>query len=60
MMPDNIIQMINTLQKEYNLDMLDIHQVKKWALERKMYDLIVYINNNLSDYVLFVRKIKEK
>ena len=33
-----------------------IGEVKKHALNRKMYDLIVFINSNLPEYVEFIRK----
>ena len=55
-MTENIKQMISYLQKFESIDMLDIGEVKKHALNRKMYDLIVFINSNLPEYVEFIRK----
>ena len=54
-MGDNIKRMIYYLQQVENIDMLDIGEVKKCALNRKMYDLIVFINSNLSEYVDYIK-----
>ena len=59
-MPDEIKHMIEALYRENNIDLLDISLVKRYALERKMYELIVYINNNLSDYIIYVRNKAHK
>ena len=55
-MGDNIKRMIICLQGTENVDMLDISVVKKLALNRKMYDLIVFINSNLSEYVDYIKE----
>ena len=55
-MTDSIRRMIYYLQQAENIDMLDIGEVKKRALNRKMYDLIVFINSNLPEYVEYIKE----
>ena len=54
-MTDSIRRMICYLQQVEDIDMLDIGAVKRCALNRKMYDLIVFINSNLSEYVEYIK-----
>lgn len=42
------------------INMSDIHSVQKYALEQKLYDLVVYINNNSKDYFSFVKTLNQK
>ena len=42
------------------VDLYDIKKLKNIALENKMYDLIVYINNDPYDYFSFVSQINNK
>ena len=55
-MRNNIKRLIRYLQEEENIDMLDIKKVKKIALNKKMYDLIIFINENFSEYVSFIKE----
>lgn len=52
-----IIKKINIL-KNRGIDLLNIKQVKNTALDMKMYDLVVYINNNFTDYIEHVKKLR--
>ena len=52
---ENIIKL-----KSYGLDLYDIKLIKNTALENKMYDLIVYINNTPFDYLNFIAQLNEK
>lgn len=54
-MADGIKRMIFCIQQTEDIDMLDIGEVKRCALNRKMYDLIVFINSNLSEYVEYIK-----
>ena len=45
--------------KENGEDLLDLRTIKNKALELKMYDLIVYINNNIREYLSFVNSLKK-
>ena len=55
-MTENMKKMIYYLREIEGIDMLDIGKVKKYALNRKMYELIVFINSNLTEYIEFVKK----
>jgi hypothetical protein len=46
--------------KNMGVDLYDIKKLKNIALENKMYDLIVYINNDPYDYFSFVSQINNK
>lgn len=59
-MTEGIKEKIYFLQQIDDIDMLDIGMVKKHALNRKMYELIVFINSNLSEYIEFVKKEKNR
>lgn len=60
MMDKKMKQAIVRIYEESKINMLDIPAVQRYALEKKMYDIVVYINNNLTDYVTFVKIISKK
>ena len=37
------------------IDLFDVRSVQRYALEHKMYDLVVYLNNNLQEYISYVK-----
>lgn len=58
-MTNNIKNNIVLLKKQ-GVDLLDITATKNKALDKKMYDLIVYINNHPLDYLHFIETINKK
>ena len=58
-MDDRIRDEILRIHTNEQIDMLDIRSVKAYALKQKMYDLIVFINNNLREYMSFVKRLNE-
>lgn len=48
------------LCKKNNIDVLDIKSIQHFALEQKEYDLLVYLNNNVHEYLAFAKGIKTK
>lgn len=58
-MDDRIRDEILRIHTNEQIDMLDIRSVKAYALNQKMYDLIVFINNNLREYMSFVKRLNE-
>ena len=43
-----------------NIDLLDIKSIQHFNLEQKKYDLLVYLNNNVHEYITFAKGIKTK
>lgn len=58
-MEENIKAKILKIQNK-KADMLDIYTVQLMALEMKMYDLVVYLNNNTSEYISFINDMKKE
>ncbi len=58
-MEDRIKAEILKIQNK-KVDMLDIYTVQLTALEMKMYDLVVYLNSNVSEYISFINNTKKK
>ena len=58
-MDERIRDEILRIHTNEQIDMLDIRSVKAYALKQKMYDLIVFINNNLREYMSFVKRLNE-
>ena len=44
---------------ENDIDVLDIKLIQTIALKIKRYDLLVYLNNNASEYISYAKKHKE-
>lgn len=58
-MNNNVIkQKILSLCIKNSIDILDINRIKSIALSEKMYDIIVYINNNAKEYIAFAKAHK--
>lgn len=58
-MTDTVKKNILKIQSK-NIDMLDVYAVQLIALEMKMYDLVVYLNSNTSEYISFIKDMKKK
>ena len=58
-MDDKIQAEIFWIYRNKSIDMLDIRAVQACALKEKMYDLVVYLNNNLKGYVAFVKTLSK-
>ncbi len=56
-MSEDIKNMIFSIYTDYHINLVDVGQVKRHALDRKMYPLIVYINDNLTDYVRYAKEL---
>lgn len=56
-MNDKIRNEILCIFRSNEIDMMDIRSVKAYALEQKMYDLIVFINNNFQEYVTYIKTL---
>ena len=57
-MSDEIRRIITQLYVEQHIDLLDVTSVKRYALEKRLYDVVVYINNNLAEYLAFAKSIR--
>lgn len=58
-MNSNVIkQKILGLCIKNSIDILDISRIKSIALSEKMYDIVVYINNNSKEYIAFAKEYK--
>lgn len=57
-MTDSIKNNILKIWSINNIDMMDVHSVQLIALDKKMYDLVVYLNNNVSEYISFINDTK--
>ena len=51
----DMIQQIFKLCEANNLNALDIKSIQTLALKKQLYDMVVYLNTNLSDYLHFVK-----
>ena len=58
-MTDKIRTEIHCIYRSGKFDMMDIRSLKAYALEQKMYDLIVYLNNNLREYVAYIKMLNQ-
>lgn len=56
-MNDRIKHIMTQLYVEQHIDLLDVASVKRYALENQLYDVVVYINNNLTEYLAFAKSI---
>lgn len=56
-MDDKIRRIITQLYVEQHLDLLDVTSIKRYALEHQLYNVVVYINNNLPEYLAFAKTI---
>lgn len=56
-MNDRIKHIITQLYVEQHIDLLDVASVKRYALQNRLYDVVVYINNNLTEYLDFAKSI---
>lgn len=45
---------IAELHNTHNIHLINIKEVKRFALEHKMYDIIELINNNYPEYYSFI------
>ena len=48
------------LCEKNRIDILDIKSIQHFVLEQKKYDLLVYLNNNVHEYIAFAKGIKTK
>lgn len=58
-MEQNIKNEIKAIKKTNIEDMRDIKAVKNYALNNKMYDLIVFINENINEYFNYIKDLQE-
>lgn len=57
-MDDRLRTIITQIYTEHHIDLFDIAAVKRHALQNKLYDVIVYINSNLAEYLAFSKTIQ--
>ena len=50
-------EMILSVANHKKIDLLDIRSVQNYAIQHKMYELVVFINNNFSEYIEYVKSI---
>ncbi len=59
-MEEDIKKMIHMIYLDHQVDLLDVKQVKRCALDLKMYKLIVFINNKFPEYMNLAKAIMKQ
>lgn len=54
-MDNTIKQRILNLCSKHGIDKLDIKTIENLAIRMKMFDVVVYLNNNVHDYLSFAK-----